>query len=655
MCGILGIIAQGHEGVSLADTRRALTAMRHRGPDDEGYLLVNTAKSVVLPCKGYDTNQHVNVPFIEDCAGQYFNIALGHRRLSILDLSPVGHQPMKSDDGRYWIVYNGEVYNFIEIRNELSAQGYRFKSGTDTEVILASYQAWGAEMLCRFIGMFAIAIIDLHAGELFLARDFFGIKPLYYSFASNSFSFASEIKALLCLPAVSSQINPSCAYDYLRYGKTDHGHETFFKDIKQLPPAHFMRLALASPKQSEPVRYWQIDLEHRSNISFNDASDKLRSMFLENVKLHLRSDVPVGAALSGGIDSSAIVMAMRQVDPGTQIHSFTYVADEAALNEEKWADIISSASKITAHKTSPSYEHLTEDLDRLIEVQDVPFGSTSIYAQHCVFRLAQQTGIKVMLDGQGADELLGGYPSYFPARFASLVRNLSLVKAYKFARSIHNNRNYTYNQLVPRAGSLLLPKAVRPFARKLVNQEIIPDWLNQRWFDDVGFNIVEPDTQNNSRLFVSHLHDSMTNGLVSLLRYEDRNSMAHSIESRVPFLTPQIAQFIYSLPDEYLIDGNGLSKNVFRKAMRGIVPDTILDRQDKIGFATPEQQWLRNLRPWVENILAGSSTTDIPVFNREKLMSNWEGMLEGKQAMDFRLWRWINFIRWTEVYEVEFN
>lgn len=654
MCGIFGVIGKKSERIAVSDILRASNAIRHRGPDDEGFLLVSGDRKSVVTCGGDDTDKRLNLPSIRDYSDFPINVALAHRRLSILDLSPAGHQPMRSVDGRYWIVYNGEVYNYIEIRSELANRGYRFITGTDTEVILAAYQAWGAEMLCRFVGMFAIAILDVTAGNLFLARDFFGIKPLYYSLAGNSFSFASEVKSLLCLQAVSSDINPSCAYDYLRYGITDHGHETFFKDINQLPPAHYMQISLASPEISEPVRYWQIDLDRCADISLDDAAAQLRSMFLENVRLHLRSDVPVGAALSGGIDSSAIVMAMRHVEPGTQIHSFTYVADDAALNEEKWANIISSIGNTTAHKVSPSPEHLTEDLDRLIAIQDIPFGSTSIYAQHCVFRLAQQAGIKVMLDGQGADELLGGYPSYLPARFASLVRNLRFVKAYKFAKSINQHRNYTYNCLLPRTGSILLPKTFRPLARKIVNQQIVPDWLNQSWFDDVGFAIVEPDIKNSRRLFVSHLHESMTKGLVSLLRYEDRNSMAHSIESRVPFLTPQIAQFIYSLPDEYLIDGKGLSKCVFRKAMRGIVPDTVLDRQDKIGFATPEQKWLKNLRPWVEDILSSGSIRDIPVFNREKLMSNWQSMLEGKQIMDFRLWRWINFIRWSEVYSVHF-
>lgn len=655
MCGILGVIGKKSERIAVSDVLRASNAIRHRGPDDEGFLLVTGGKKSVISCGGEDTDKRLNLPSIRDYSESSISVALAHRRLSILDLSPAGHQPMRSGDGRYWIVYNGEVYNYIELKNELSNIGYCFVTGTDTEVILAAYQAWGAEMLSRFVGMFAIAILDITAGNLFLARDFFGIKPLYYSFADNVFAFASEIKSLLCLPAVSSKINPSCAYDYLRYGMTDHGNDTFFKDISQLPPAHFMQISLESLEQSDPVRYWQIDLNNYADISLNDAADQLRSMFLENVRLHLRSDVPVGAALSGGIDSSAIVMSMRHIEPEAQIHSFTYVADDAALNEEKWADLISSTGNITAHKVSPSQEHLTEDLDRLIAIQDIPFGSTSIYAQHCVFRLAKQAGIKVMLDGQGADELLGGYPSYFPARFASLVRNLRFVKAYTFAKSIHQNRNYTYNHLIPRAGSILLPKSARPLARKLVSQEIVPDWLNQRWFDDVGFDIVEPDIKYNNRLFISHLHESMTKGLVSLLRYEDRNSMAHSIESRVPFLTPQIAQFIYSLPDDYLIDPKGLSKCVFRKAMRGIVPDAVLDRQDKIGFATPEQKWLKNLKPWVEDIFSNESINKIPVFNREKLLSNWQSMIEGRQTMDFRLWRWINFIRWTDVYEVDFN
>ncbi len=453
---------------------------------------------------------------------------------------------------------------------------------------------------------------------------------------------------------MSRRANPQRVYEYLRYGATDHGEETLFLEIRQLPAAHYVEVSLDRADKLEQSRYWELDLGRRATLSMREAAEKLRDLFLDSVRLHLRSDVPVGTALSGGIDSSAIACSVRHLESDQELHTFSYVADDRNLSEERWIDIAATAVGAVQHKTRPEAEQLVEDLDHLIAVQDEPFASTSIYAQHRIFRLAKEAGIKVMLDGQGADELLGGYAPYLSNQLASLVVCGSLFKAAAFGIAACRLPHVRAKQLLLSAGGLLLPEVLRPLARSLVRQELKPAWLNEAWFTQHGVEFLERHRHQGKETLRHELYHSLEAGLRSLLRYEDRNSMAYSIESRVPFLTPQLAEFIYSLPAEYIVDRKGISKSVFRRAMRGIVPDAILDRKDKIGFATPEQRWLTVLQPWVESVLKSESAAQIPALNRPSLLTEWENVLRGHRPFDWRVWRWVNLVRWAELQRVEF-
>ncbi|HOW17996.1 MAG TPA: asparagine synthase (glutamine-hydrolyzing), partial [Phycisphaerae bacterium] len=409
MCGIAGLIVSPPDRVDRAFVPLALRKLAHRGPDDHGCLLY--WRSGVRPARDWRDD----LPDAE--------AALVHRRLSIIDLTEAGRQPMGSADGRYYIVFNGEIYNYVELREELEGLGHTFRSRSDTEVLLTACARWGTAALPRLVGMFAFAILDTRERRLLLARDFFGIKPLYYVVNKGRFAFASELKVLLEFADRPRRINPERLYQYLRYGYTDHGGETFLKDVRQVPPAHYLQIRLDKLDDAEPVRYWDVDPTTRADVSFEQAARRTRELFLENMRLHLRSDVPVGTALSGGIDSSAIVMAMRQLGgKDLDLHTFSYVADDEAVSEERWVDVVTEAAGAVTHKVRPVPEELLADLDALIYSQDEPFGSTRIYAQYRVFRLAREAGIKVMLDGQGADEILGGYRFYLAARLASLIR-----------------------------------------------------------------------------------------------------------------------------------------------------------------------------------------------------------------------------------------
>lgn len=657
MCGIFGLARFDEAPVNLKSVQMATDALRHRGPDDEGYLLGNTQTGQIAVCGGPDTVSPLNLPRLNTFSTLNFNLAFGFRRLAILDLSSAGHQPMSSSDGRFWLIFNGEIYNYLELRAELERCGHTFGSNGDSEVLLAAYVQWGVEALNRLVGMFAFAIWDTRTGKILLARDFFGIKPLYYTCWHNGFAFASEIKALLVLPQVNRRINPQRLYEYLRFRLTDFGSGTLFDGIHQLPAAHYLQLTTDGHHKHplHPQRYWQVDLGRRSQLSFEAAGEQLRELFMQNIRLHLRSDVPVGVALSGGIDSSSIVMAMRYVEgQSLGLHTFSHIAHDPQISEEQWINLIVQVSAAEVHKVKPTPQELMTSLEPLIELQDEPFGSTSIFAQYRVFQLAQQAGIKVMLDGQGADELLGGYPLYLAARLASLLRQREWREAGRFLSRASKMPGFGKFTMLLESFRMLLPDRFQAIGRDFTGNSMFPAWLNAAWFREQGvaksFNLIYGQEILRDQLYQSFVETS----LPMLLRYEDRNSMAFSIESRVPFLTPALVNFVFSLPESYIIAPDGYTKSIFRQAMRGIVPNAILDRRDKIGFATPERAWLLALRPWVEDVLQSETAAQIPALNLPAIKAEWQAVLNGRQHFDFRIWRWLNFICWVKRYEVGF-
>ena len=628
-----------------------MQTLRHRGPDDEGYLLIDSRSARVMPCKGPDTVESLSMPDIKDQDGNQYDILLGHRRLSIIDVSVRGHQPMSSRDGRFWIVFNGEVYNYIELRRELEKEGAVFATATDTEVVLTAYQHWGTACLNRFVGMFAFTVYDLHRRELFLARDFFGIKPLYHTCLNGQFVFGSEIQALLEWPGLTRQVNPRQLYEYLRFGTTDGGGETLFSEIQELPPAHFATLALDSPSFPSPTCYWKIDLSRRARISPADAAAQLRDLLAQSVRLHMRSDVPLGTCLSGGLDSTAILMNMSQgLDPGQQLHSFSFITDDPVLGEDRYVNVARQAAQAVCHKVNPLPEELARDLPRLIRVQQLPFAGTSIYAQYRVFQLAREHGMKVMLDGQGSDEMFAGYPDYIGARAAGLVASGRLVAAARVLRQFPENMRPHFARMLLGVAGRFLPKGLVPLFRQVAREPLWPGWLNRRWFQDRGV-VARERTRGKGRnaLREDLLLSVVKMSLPQLLRYEDRNSMCHSIESRVPFCVPAIAEFAFSLPDDLLVSPAGHTKAVLKAAMQGLVPDAII-RREKVGFGTPERQWLAAIRQQVENTISQIRDAGLPFLCDET------GVVRQAIASDGRwpthAWRIFNTCIWARSFHV---
>ena len=628
MCGILGF-ASVNSDRHQERLAAALSTLDHRGPDDRGIAWYKTSR-------GW--------------------LALGHTRLSIIDLSSGGHQPMESPCGRWSMIYNGELYNYRELRSELEAEGEAFVSASDTEVLLRTWIRFGSEALPRLVGMFAFAILDREKQTLALVRDAFGIKPLYYRHDGERFAFASEMKALTSLDVFRPRLDLERAYRYLVLGAYDEGDPTFVEGICRLPPAHWIQFDLERGECDAPRCWWRPAIAERP-IAFKDAVEELRERFLASVRLHLRSDVRIGAALSGGIDSSSVVCAMRHIDPDVPIHTFSFVAPDSPVDEERWADLVNSRTRAVAHKVIVGAAELADDLDDLIRTQDEPFGSTSIYAQYRLFRLVRECGVTVTLDGQGADELLGGYGGYPGPRFNSLLERRQFPQLARLLWRWGDYPGRTRSQGLAALLGQKVPRSLRRPALALVNRSVAPAWLDEDYLSDHGVRPRDDGlplaAEGRGRRLSETLRTALTSaGLQALLRHGDRNSMRWSIESRVPFLTIGMAEFLLSLPEEYLVSGQGETKHVFRAAMRGIVPDAILDRRDKIGFATPEQSWMQKLAPVLRGWVADFPS--LPFVRQDALRLRFSQALDGQRPIDGLLWRFINLNRWLQLRDIEF-
>ena len=647
MCGIFGWIPSNAfcKNDARATCQALCAALQHRGPNDSGFTVFDANRAF-----SEYTEKSSSMP-------DSTRLLLGQTRLSILDTTPAGHQPMRSDDGRYTIVYNGEVYNYKELRSEMEKQGERFHTNSDTEVVLRALILYGVDALARFIGMFALAFFDAQNNTLTLARDFFGIKPLFWHRGENGLCFASELPALLHFPKISRRVSPFAAYQFLCFGRYDMGSSTMLEGTHSLPPAHYLQIDLNNVAASTPICYWRPEINNISTLSFSDAAECIREIFLDSVKLHLRSDVPLGIALSGGIDSSATVCAVRHLEPDADIHTFSYIAPGTDISEDYWAEKVAKKTSCIRHVVSVNSNELLNDLDSMIIAQGEPFRSTSIYAQYRVFKLAKDCGVTVTLDGQGADEIFAGYHGYPGQRLSSLLRSGHFIKAWQFFQATSAWPGRSKKGVLERTIGEFVPDWLMQHALVAVGQSPRPEWLDIDAFRGLNLSLLPYNIKGElypspSKVKQLLAYQLTWQGLPELLRHGDRNAMAHSIESRVPFLTKNMAEFCLSLPEEYLVDMQGRSKSVFREAMRGLVPDDVLDRRDKIGFATPEALWLKELSPWIEETIQGAY--GIPFLKTDFLLRFWHEVLEGQRAFDWRVWCMICYIRWTQLFKISY-
>ena len=589
MCGIAGQFCIDGKEPDRTLLARMSEQLIHRGPDGVG--------TEVRGCMG-----------------------LVHRRLAIIDLSDDGLQPMTNEDKTLWLLFNGEIYNYIELREELIKKGHDFHSQSDTEVILHAYEEWGTGCLQRFNGMWAFALWDEKSQQLFCARDRFGIKPFYYTEIGGSFLFASEIKALVEHPDVGRKADDEVLGTYLAWGVQDHSARTMFDGILQLKPAH----ALIVTKEGTHTQYQYWDVTVNSSFGSDTGIEKETGRFLELLKdatrIHLRSDVAVGTCLSGGIDSSTLVVLINNLirdeappSVSDRQKTFSVVFTDKRFDESRYIDEIVNVTGVDSHRTEPDPAQLWEDIDRLVWVQDEPFGSLSIYAQYCVMRLAQKN-VKVVLDGQGADELLAGYLAYQASYIRGLLHSFHAVKAIQeIVGSLRNHCGFFSSAL----GQLL----ARRNRRNLLTMTVPP-------VDRYAGSLPE----------VLRRELCSTN-LPALLHYEDRNAMAFSIESRVPYLDVRFVEYVASLPPDQKIR-NGVTKIALRNAVKGIIPECIRCRMDKMGFVTPEQIWMKEtLRPFVLAVISADSFRARPYWNADAVMRDYQAFLGGGSAYSPEIWR----------------
>jgi asparagine synthase (glutamine-hydrolysing) len=634
MCGIAGIVSpSGFDPQVLISMTHTV---KHRGPDGFGAVYFDLHTDGSRECF-HDKDK---MPAFE-----HPSLGFGARRLAILDLSVMGNQPMQIDDGRLWITYNGEIYNYIEVRAELESLGHAFRTGTDTEVILRAYRQWGAPCVDRFSGMWAFAIYDSLQRRLFCSRDRFGIKPFYYFATPSLFLFASEIKQILEHPGVRRAVNEVVAFQYLAQGVHDHSAETFFSGIRQLPGGYSLHVDLSeAPLATRVERYWELPLGEEDGLNEKRYVETFASLFKKAVRQHLRSDVPVGSCLSGGLDSSSIIAAASAANPGSQLHSFSSCFDDAALDERPFIREMVSSAGLAAHSIFPGPEGFWNDLSCLIWHQDEPVGGTSLYAQWCVMRAARQAGIPVLLDGQGGDEILCGYRKFYVFYLWHLLKQAHprvFPEGASWALGA-GLRNWNWNHAKRYIRSPRNPR------RSIVSRVCSVDFAQRS--QDLPLVSIGPGSSLRQR----QKDDLTLYSLPALLRYEDRSSMAHSVESRVPMLDHELATFAVNCPPSLKLR-NGWTKWILREAMKGALPERVRLRKTKLGFETPQRRWLQeDVQGTIRSILDQRDLRMSRILSSTKVRNEFQEFFAGTPGSltDTEMFRVINLELWSQVFAV---
>lgn len=659
MCGIAALFSQkGHDNLSKMIAEMC-SLVNHRGPDDEGFALFNFQSPIATMAGGQDTPSEVYQASLQYTPKQSihmmpagnFQVALGHRRLSILDLSPAGHQPLCLEEGHLWITFNGEAYNYVEIRQELMALGINFKTHTDTEVVLKAYQQWGVKSFSKLNGMFAFVIYDSLKREMIAVRDRFGVKPLYYWKSPNGLiAFASEIKQFTVLPGWQASMNGQRVYDFLNWGSLDHTAETCFSGVKQLRGGEYVVFAFDNVKP-EPKKWYELTPIHFDG-DFNQASVRFKELLESSIQLRLRADVDIGSCLSGGLDSSSIVCLangmLRKSQASVRQKTFSACSDVKLYDESDFIKSVVSSTGVEAHYTYPQLADVFNECSDIVWHQDEPFGSTSIYAQWLVFKKSKEQGVKVMLDGQGADEQLAGYHGFFGNHCYDLFKTWHWKKLFdemKATKAMHslNALPMLINKLVPHAIG-------QPLRRLMGLSATKPDWLN---LNVLKANDVHPHCQRSNKSVLGQSIQQLSHTSVPmLLHWEDRDSMAHSVESRTPFLDYRLVEFTLGLASEYKISG-GWTKRVLRESMKGILPEEIRTRIDKMAFATAEEEWLKKQDPYRFQTALKAAFDKSEGILTPKSLNLVHDMVQGKRPFSFLPWRIITLGYWFERFNVK--
>ncbi|MGJ0342887.1 asparagine synthase (glutamine-hydrolyzing) [Aliarcobacter cryaerophilus] len=601
MCGISGIINKSEYKVQKEEIQKINDLISHRGPDDEGFYFEK-------------------------------NFAFGHRRLSILDLSSDGHQPMHYLD-KYTITYNGEVYNYLEIKEELIKYGYKFSSQTDTEVIIASYDKWGEDCVHKFNGMWAFAIYDKEKEIIFCSRDRFGVKPFYYTEIDNKFVFGSEIKQLLEFYE-ERFVNKKILMDFLIIGYENHINETFFENIFKLQESHNLIYNLKN-NSFKIKRYYDIK-QTEINLDENSSVDLYKSKFMNSIELRLRSDVKVGTCLSGGLDSSsiaAIASSMYKKDSNEKFIAIHAKSSEHDSDESFFAKEVANSSNLDLKLIEPTKDEFINSIDDVIYTQEEPFGGPSIFMQYFVMKKAKEIGCTVLLDGQGGDETLVGYERYYPSYLMSLCF-FDLIKGF-----FNSSKNSKLSKKQLFAYFVYFTKAKIRIKRLQVKNSFI----KAKYFNLASFDILEKNSKNYLNLFELQHQEIFYTQMPHLLRYEDRNSMRHSIETRLPFIDYTVVETALSIPNKYKIK-DGWTKYILRRTIDKILPNNIVWRKNKFGFEAPTKSWVNSIEDEI-----------IISISKSKILSEISDSINLNRLDLNQKWKLFNISKWEDIYKVSWR
>lgn len=618
MCGITGIISKTKQ-VSLKDSVFAMSqSIKHRGPDGEGFAFFSGTESIPVysnetPVVNKESRSFLFNPSAAlQNVGADCTIAFGHRRLSVIDLSESGHQPMSDTSGDYWITFNGEVFNYIEIREELKTKGHFFVTQTDTEVIIEAYKEWGVECLQKFNGMFAFALYDKKNKRVFCVRDRVGVKPFYFFNNKDVFAFASEYKAFIKSGLVPFEINEAQQFDFVVNGNLETCEQSLFKGIHELKPAHYLTYELDSHTYKE-VKYYDLPKELSHKETDAELIKNIEKKLVRAIDLRLRSDVEIGSCLSGGLDSSIIAGIVNHLQPGKQMKLFTAVFPEEVFDESNYAKKVAKSVNGNWHTVSPTANEFFNDIGTLNYFQDLPVWSTSTYSQHRVMKLAAQHHIKVVLDGQGADELFGGYSHHYMALWKEHL-GLQTIKKIKDS-----------SQTIPGAYSL--------FGKQLIKDAFGLSVDYSKYFLESHKQFGKSKNDKLASTLNEQLSIDYFGRLKSYLKCEDRCSMAFGVESRVPFADDvDLVNYLFSIKGNRKIQ-HGISKYLLREAARQFIPPQIYSRRDKIGFETPVQKWFT---PHKSDVLDTIQLLDF--VDMDYLKAHFDLLIEKKPAFVLRLY-----------------
>ncbi len=619
MCGITGLWNLDHQKIHPPLFATMTNTLRHRGPDDEGYVFFDTENVRYRYLHGDETTPEARQGTEHVSCSREADLAFGFRRLSILDLSSHGHQPMSDASGRYHIVFNGEIYNHRALRKELETAGFQFVSNTDTEVILYAYRFWGEDCLYRFNGMWAFAIYDIEARSLFIARDRFGVKPFYYVYHPGKyFMFASEIKAIM---SAGHDFEPDhdTLFDFFYREITDHRDKSFFRGIRQLEPS--MKLRVTRDGSFTRTKWYHLP-KHREETDFGRSCLEFRELLEDAIDLRQQCDVPFGYTLSGGIDSSSIVCTAANRRNISSDITFSLIFPGKPEDESGFIREVIRRTGFRSLTISATPDDLERDLDRFVLHQEEPFGFLSYYGEYRLRELIRESGITVTLEGQGADEIITGYKSLVPYYFESLVRDGKLLKLQR--------ETGLFSHLGPFSARL----AMTGTWKKMFNRSVLIDRNKVPFMRGEMLASGNDTWQYRSAL---GLEERMTEMLTKTsipeqLNRADKSSMAFSTESRFPFLDYRLVELAQKMPYGHKIH-NGVTKRILRECLREWLPEAIYHRKDKVGFAVPVRHWINESLH--RKILEQMADAQFPFIDTRAFLAHYAK----RDKVDWNFWK----------------